>query len=523
MSQTPARISISELWLIDGTLSRKRYLGLGLLLFTIKYAIDSTVSWFIFHRSWFILDYFMPGTALDVVSNSPELRVYYATMMSLALPFIWCGVALTLKRLRAAELPSWLVKLFFVPVVNLLLFFVLCVLPSRADESTATQRLTATAEDDGPKSISSQQKELTAFEQPKSYQEKRLDNQRAKEIFGSGTADSEHGNSHWTKRLPSGLVKEDRLASALVAILIPQPISYALAILGTTVLQSYGWGLFVGIPFAVGMSSVVLYGRNQPRKLVESLFVAWLSLGSLAGLLLIYGVEGAICLLMASPIALVIASMGALVGWAIQRRPTKPGESTLIRLSIFLFLPFLMGAEYAAAPGAPLFAVRSSVTIQAPPEVVWRNVVSFSKLPDPTELLFLSGIAYPVRAKIYGCGAGAVRHCIFSTGPFIEPIEVWDRPRLLRFSVSSQPQPMFEWSFHKHLDPPHLDGFLTSRQGQFLLTPLAGGGTKLEGTTWYQHHMWPASYWRIWSDGIIHQIHLRVLRHIKGLSESSNG
>jgi hypothetical protein len=31
--------------------------------------------------------------------------------------------------------------------------------------------------------------------------------------------------------------------------------------------------------------------------------------------------------------------------------------------------------------------------------------------------------------------------------------------------------------------------------------------------------MWPAAYWRVWSDEIIHEIHMRVLRHIKSNTE----
>ena len=31
--------------------------------------------------------------------------------------------------------------------------------------------------------------------------------------------------------------------------------------------------------------------------------------------------------------------------------------------------------------------------------------------------------------------------------------------------------------------------------------------------------MWPARYWRAWSDRLIHEIHLRVLRHVRTLSE----
>jgi len=42
----------------------------------------------------------------------------------------------------------------------------------------------------------------------------------------------------------------------------------------------------------------------------------------------------------------------------------------------------------------------------------------------------------------------------------------------------------------------------------------------ITGTTWYQHNLWPAAYWRLWSDEIIHRIHMRVLRHILKSSET---
>jgi hypothetical protein len=78
---------------------------------------------------------------------------------------------------------------------------------------------------------------------------------------------------------------------------------------------------------------------------------------------------------------------------------------------------------------------------------------------------------------------------------------------------------MNELTFYHHLDPPHLHGYLVSKEGQFQLTTLPDGSTRLEGTTWYQHHLRPARYWQLWSDYIIHRIHLRVLEHIKRLAE----
>jgi hypothetical protein len=167
-----------------------------------------------------------------------------------------------------------------------------------------------------------------------------------------------------------------------------------------------------------------------------------------------------------------------------------------------------------------VYVVRSTIDIQAPPEKVWKQVVAFTEIPPPRELMFRAGIAYPIRAEILGSGAGAERHCVFSTGAFVEPIEVWDEPRKLKFSVTSNPAPMEEWTAYSHIEPPHLHGFLVSNGGQFLLTALPNGGTRLEGTTWYRHSLWPAAYWKLWSDAIIHQIHLRVLRHIRDGAEN---
>jgi hypothetical protein len=136
-------------------------------------------------------------------------------------------------------------------------------------------------------------------------------------------------------------------------------------------------------------------------------------------------------------------------------------------------------------------------------------------------MLFRAGIAYPIRAEITGRGPGAMRRCIFSTGAFLEPIEVWDEPRLLKFGVTASPAPLNEMTPYGHIEPRHVDGYFVSEEGQFLLTVLPNGGTRLEGTTRYRNAIWPAAYWHIWSDYIIHRIHLRVLHHIKEAAEHS--
>jgi hypothetical protein len=147
-------------------------------------------------------------------------------------------------------------------------------------------------------------------------------------------------------------------------------------------------------------------------------------------------------------------------------------------------------------------------------------VVNFGELDPPSEWFFHTGIAYPVRARLSGRGVGAVRYCEFSTGPFVEPITTWDEPRLLAFDVRSQPHAMKEWSPYKYVHAPHLDNSLRSKKGQFLMTELPGGKTRLEGTTWYELEMYPSLYWAIWSDASIHAIHMRVLEHVKRRAEA---
>src|SRR5262249_15306990 len=195
--------------------------------------------------------------------------------------------------------------------------------------------------------------------------------------------------------------------------------------------------------------------------------------------------------------------------------PGRPAPSPAPLAAVALFAPLLMAAEQANPPEAPLLQVTTSVEVEAPPEVVWAQVVAFSEMAPPEELVFRVGIAYPMRATLDGEGVGAVRHCVFSTGAFVEPITVWDAPRRLAFDVTAQPAPLQEWTPWRRIAPAHLDGYLRSERGEFRLLARPGGRTRLEGTTWYRHDLWPAAYWRLWSDAIIHRIHARVLRHIR--------
>jgi hypothetical protein len=461
------KITFADLWRSSGTVDRGTYALVGLVGFALKHNLDRLVATSVFHRPWGLFNYWVP---LRDVARITALRrddaKFLETMVVLALPFVWVGVALTLKRLRSANLPSQLVLLFFVPFLNLLFFLLLCLMPAR--NSTVTERQ------------SGRQK-------------------------GSPIA---------------RIVPDSVLGSAAISLLLTVPVGLVMVLIGLRLLTNYGWGLFVALPFTMGFAAALIYGLRQPRSFGGCVGVACISTTLLGLALLALAIEGAFCLVMAMPIALPLAAIGGSFGYLVQRRRWLQ-EGTPAFLSVLLiFVPGVQWMEHAVAPVPSVYVVRSTIDIQAPPEKVWKQVVAFTEIPPPRELMFRAGIAYPIRAEILGSGAGAERHCVFSTGAFVEPIEVWDEPRRLKFSVTSNPAPMEEWTPYSHIEPPHLHGFLVSNGGQFLLTALPNGGTRLEGTTWYRHSLWPAAYWKLWSDAIIHQIHLRVLRHIRDGAEN---
>jgi hypothetical protein len=198
----------------------------------------------------------------------------------------------------------------------------------------------------------------------------------------------------------------------------------------------------------------------------------------------------------------------------------EPQQSIMILIPISL-LPVLAGAE-SRIRTVPLYEVLTTTEINASPDQVWPHVVGFSDLPPPSNWYFQLGIAFPKRATIQGSGVGAVRYCEFSTGPFVEPITAWEPPTRLAFDVQSQPSPMHELSPYRHVHPPHLDGYLRSKRGEFRLVDLGNGRTRLEGRTWYEYEIFPQFYWTLWTDMLIHRIHQRVLAHIKDLAERDN-
>ena len=305
-----------------------------------------------------------------------------------------------------------------------------------------------------------------------------------------------------------------RLPSSLLSMAVGAILGIFMLWLGVVFLGSYGLAVFLGTPFLIGLVTAYLFRRRYPASSRDTLEVVAMTVLLVAGSAFVIGFEGAVCLLMVAPIGLVVAWMGGIIGRLLASWGEAPARGA------FLIVVLWPGAAIAEAGANPSLEreVSSSVLIAAPPDVVWRHVIEFSPIPAPESLLFRLGVAYPTHAEIAGAGVGAVRYCHFSSGAFVEPITAWEPNRRLAFAVVESPRPLTELSPWP-VEPPHLDGYLVPRAGEFRLIDL-GDHTRLEGSTWYEQRLRPEGYWVIFSDFIISTIHSRVLEHIKLESET---
>jgi uncharacterized membrane protein YhaH (DUF805 family) len=450
-------VQVLRLWFgVTQRVGQKPYAlsGFGLMLF--KYAVEAAICESATGQLITPLDFLNPSISgrRALVGGPHEWLGWLIFVWSL--PFLWIAVSMSVRRAIDAGASPWTGLLVLIPIINLIVMIGLCFMAS----------VPSTMDSPGTGHVEGQRRGM----------------------------------------------------NAAIAVGVSIMVGALLLLVSVYVFSSYGASLFLGGPMLMGTTASYLYNRGEHRSYWASVGVGFASVFFAMCALLLFALEGGICIAMAAPLVLPIGAMGGLVGKAIAdaTRPSRQWMAAVVAL------PLLTGLE-SLAVRSPEYVVSTSVDVDAPVESVWSHVIEFPELSEAKEWYFRLGIACPQRATITGLGVGAVRRCEFTTGTFVEPVTTWDAPRRLAFDVAEQPDPMIELSPYRNVRPPHLDHFLRSTHGEFLLVPLDGGRTRLEGRTWYRFDMFPASYWSLWSDFFIRRIHERVLEHIKGLAEAEPG
>ncbi len=452
---TRSPTSILRLWFgISEQVGPKAYALTGFTLALLKYGVEALVVWASTGAFFTPWNFLNPVVSLRTKILQPAPDWIAWALLAWTLPFLWIAISMSVRRAADAGRSPWLGLVILVPLVNLIFMLTMCLVPSQQGDTWRP--------------------------------------------YGAPQADN------------AGAMR------AVIGIGISLIVGGVMVVTSVYLFSTYGSSLFLGTPLLMGATAAHYYNRPFSHSYSASMGIGIAAVFYGGLMLLLFALEGVICLLMAAPLLLPLGAVGGLMGKAIADSSRRPHRGLMAAVAM---LPILAGAESLFSPTTE-YEVMSAVDIHAPPEKVWDNVVSFPDLPEPTALLFRLGVACPERARIVGSGEGATRYCEFTTGTFVEPITAWEAPTRLAFDVTDQPAPMFELSPYRHVHPPHLHGYLRSNRGEFRLIRLPNGDTRLEGRTWYEFEMFPQWYWTLWSDQIIHQIHERVLLHIKRISET---
>ena len=251
-------------------IGRFSYLLLGMLLVAVKFAIDALVAG-LFGRPWSVMLYWSPLN-LSLFSLSGAERNFALTFAAVSIPFTALGIWLTVRRLRTLRLQPWLSILFFLPVVNLIFFAFLVATPE--------------------------------FSLPAKSESK------------------------------PGLLEEDSPFTFFVSIGVAALSACVAAWLCINISASYGWGVFLGVPFGVGLMTTLLVSIPAARSFEYCFWSSILGL-TLAGLgLIAIAFEGLSCLIMCVPLAIPLAAIGVLVG----REIVRPGQQPLAKHSMIVAL-----------------------------------------------------------------------------------------------------------------------------------------------------------------------------------------
>lgn len=327
----------------------------------------------------------------------------------------------------------------------------------------------------------------------------RLEGEGGEPAFAS-SADS-HRRSAERLRAMSAIDPAHRVFAALVGLAIQGSALFVAGALGGA---AYFLPVIVLAPIASAYVHAKILFSLDMRSRAQALFDVKLA-GIIALVVLVsFQIEGIVCVLMTLPLLLLFWLAGVMLA-SIGRERVSPQRKTML-----LIVALVPGGSTAALAPFAEPAPREVVTvveIDAPPEAIWKYVTNFPEIPADADVPWTFSLGYPrpIRCDIEGSGVGAMRYCVFTGGVFDERVMVWDEGRELSFEVTGQPK--------------KIDHFIHCTKGQFLLERLPNGKTRVTGTTWYGISMDPSFYFGLWSDKLIHDIHVGVLEHIKRLAE----
>ncbi len=271
--------------------------------------------------------------------------------------------------------------------------------------------------------------------------------------------------------------------------------------------------LFLG-PVVIGILTVRRAEVIEPISVWKWIFLPWVSVSLMLATLCVFLIEGTICILMASPIALIGASIGGFIGglWGRFRRP-----STRI-LTCVAALPFILApAEAHLTPPPSTRTVESEIRIHASPQTVWQNIERVPAIA-PTELrpnwTHRIGFPRPIEATLSYEGVGGVRHASFERGLlFVETITAWEPQHRIAFSIKADSAHIPTTTLDEHVT---IGGrYFDVLDGEYTMELLANDDVLLHLTSHQRLSTDFNGYAGLWTDAVMQNLQTSILEVIQ--------
>lgn len=230
--------------------------------------------------------------------------------------------------------------------------------------------------------------------------------------------------------------------------------------------------------------------------------------------------EALVCVVVASPILMVMAFIG---GWIMSLILNRTDRARL-SITLFVLLP------YAVSPVEQMWqaphetrVMQNAVTIHASPATIWDQIYQVPAIQPqelPSQWIYLIGFPRPLAAVIDKQGVGGRRRATFERDvSFFEVVTFWEPQRRLSFTIKADPDFVPHTAFDKHII---VGGrFYDVLDGTYEIEPRSDGSCILHLSSTHRlstRFNWYAGWWSEW---VMNQIQGSILEVIRNRCETA--
>lgn len=258
----------------------------------------------------------------------------------------------------------------------------------------------------------------------------------------------------------------------------------------------YGWGLFVILPFCIGIAGGLTAKPEDALKgILNSLLVLFL-------VILVTAVEGVVCLLLMLPIFGLAVGIGFLIGRPIRRAFLARYNKLRVQLiPLVLFLSVVSVENQVSEPEEVIYEVSSEIILPYSPIEVYDAIKSVDTLIAEKPFLMRLDLPVPQKCILEKEEVGALRICYFEGGRIIERITELEPGKILKMDVIDYELTGREW--------------LGFKEAIYYFEPIGASSCKMTRISTYTTDLYPRPYWEPLERIGIEQEHEYVFRNLQ--------